>query len=264
VAIVIMGSSLLMLALFSLVTINLDRILQSARDDIDVTVYLRDDIHPEDQGILYKDLVSTHGVRSVSFVSREQALENFRAELGDDADLLEAVKDNPLPASYELRLEPEILDAAHLNDLTRSLSQYPGVEEVVTQVEWIHRLDRFARIFLWVDVIVGALVLLSALFVISNTVRLTIEEGARQVRIMKLVGATDWFIRTPYVMGGALQGAAAGLLAMLVLLFAHRILRQQVPGVYFFGPEQMLGFVILSTVLGAAGSLIALRRHLRL
>jgi cell division transport system permease protein len=264
VAVLIMGSSLLTLAIFSLVTINLDRVLQALRGEIDVAVYLRDDIHPEDQNRLQGDLLSTQGVTSVRYVSREEALENFRAELADDADLLDALKENPLPASYQLRLDPSYHDSAHLRDLTATLEQYPGVEEVVGQVEWIQKLDHMTRTFVVVDVLIGLLVLISALFVISNTVRLTIEESATTVAIMKLVGATNWFIQLPYLLGGALQGAAAGSLAMIVLSLTLRLVRHHIDGVYSFASGQMLGFVLLSTLLGAGGSLVALRRHLQL
>jgi cell division transport system permease protein len=264
VAVLIMGSSLLTLAIFSLVTINLDRVLQALRGEIDLTVYLQDDIHHEDQARLQGDLLSTRGVTSVHFVSREQALENFRAELGEDADLLDALRENPLPASYQLRLDPAFHDVDRLKELTGTLEQYPGVEQVVGQVEWIQRLDRMTRAFVVVDMIIGLLVLISALFVISNTVRLTIEESATTVEIMKLVGATNWFIQLPYLLGGALQGAAAGALAMLVLSFTYRVVQHQIDGVYFFASGQMLGFVLLSTLLGAGGSLVALRRHLQL
>ena len=123
VAVVIMASSLLMLALFSLVTINLDRILQTVRGDIDVVVYLDDTIHEEDQARLHKDLVATAGVRHVNYVGREQALERFRVELDDDAELLEALSENPLPASLELQLLPEGQDSATLAALTATIRE---------------------------------------------------------------------------------------------------------------------------------------------
>lgn len=264
VAVVIMASSLMMLALFSLLTINLDRLLQTVRSGIDVTVYLRDDVTEQQRRMLHDDLMKIEGVLAAGFISREQALEQFRAELGEDAQLLAALEENPLPASFRLRLAPQLQRSEAVEKLCRNLQQYPGVEEANAQVDWIRRLDRLTRIFAAVDVAIGVLVLLSALFVVSNTVKLTIEEGARRVEIMKLVGATNWFIRTPYLLNGALQGAAAGLLAMLVLTAVHRLLARQVAGIYFFAPDQVLGFVLLSTLLGMAGSFTALRRHLRL
>jgi len=265
VAILIMGSSLLMLALFSLVTINLDRMLQQFRRDIDMTVFLDASIHPEDAARLRRDLLSTQGVVSATFVSADQALLDFRAELGpQDADLLDALESNPLSPSFEVRLDLNAQSAKRIEDLAFTVSQYPGVDEVVTEASQIRLLDRATRIFVIVDLIVGILVLLSALFVISNTVRLTIDESARQVEIMKLVGATNWFIRAPFLLGGALQGSAAGALAMAILVFAASLVRSHTGDIAFFAVGQMVGFVLLSTLLGAGGSWLALRRHLKL
>jgi cell division transport system permease protein len=264
VAVIIMGSALLTLALFSLVTINMDRFIHSIRGEIDMTVFLLDEVHPEDLSRLEGDLVSTVGVRAVRYVSADDALERFRVELGEDAQLLDALHHNPLPASFEIGLDPSQNSAERVEALARNLQQYPYVDEVLSDSAWVGRMERAGRIFVVVDLVVGLLVLVSALFVISNTVRLTIEESSQQVEIMKLVGATNWFIRAPYVMSGAFQGFAAGAVAMGVLLFAVRIVQNHVDGIFFFAGGQMLGFVILSTLLGAGGSMLALRRHLML
>jgi cell division transport system permease protein len=171
---------------------------------------------------------------------------------------------NPLSPSLEVRLDMRQLDGKQVEGLSRTVSQYPNVEEVIGQMEQVRVLDKGMRIFLVVDVIVGILVLMSALFVISNTVRLTIEESARQVEIMKLVGATNWFIRTPFILGGAIQGAAAGALAMWILLTAVHFARLELGQIETFTRSQIVGFTLLSTCLGAGGSWLALRRHLTL
>ena len=265
VAVTIMGSSLLMLAVFSLLTINLDRVMQGLRREIDMTAFLQANTHPDDIDRLRRDLLATQGVVSVSFVSAEQALEEFRRDLGPgDEELLDALQHNPLTPSLEVRLDMRVLDAKRVEELSRTISQYPNVEEVIGQLEQVRALDKAMRIFLVVDVIVGILVLISALFVISNTVRLTIEESSRQVEIMKLVGATNWFIRTPFILGGAIQGAAAGALAMSTLLMAVHFARLELGQVESFSQAQIVGFTLLSTCLGAGGSWLALRRHLTL
>ena len=156
-------------------------------------------------------------MRFVRYVSREQALERFRLELGDDAELLDALHENPLPASFELSLSPEGQSADRVKALTAMIEGYPGVEEVVAQIAWVQRLDRIAQAFSMVTLVIGLIVLISSVFVISNTVRLTVEERADQIEIMKLVGATNAFIRTPFVLTGGLQGFVAGLIAMVVL-----------------------------------------------
>jgi cell division transport system permease protein len=265
VAVLIMGSALLMLALFSLITINLDGVLQSVRGDIDAEVFLKPGIQDKEQQTLQHELLAVYGVKSVYFVSKEKALAQFRADLGDDASLLDDFAENPLPDSFRLKFDENITrDAAKMDDLIRVLGQFPSVDEVVSQVDTVHRLDHLTRVFKVVDLIVGLLVLVSAIFVISNTVRLTVEERGRSIEIMKQVGATNWFIRTPFLLGGALQGAAAGALAMILLLIAHRLLEREISGVYFFASGQIVGFIFLSTLLGVVGSGTALRRHLRL
>jgi len=264
VAIMIMGAALLTLSIFSLVTINLDGVLQSLRGEIDVVVYLEDDIHPEDQARLHRDLAATNGVQFVSYLGRDQALERFRIELGDDAELIDALHENPLPASFELSLSPEGQDADRVHALTTMISGYPGVEEVVAQIDWVQRLDQIARTFAMVTLVIGLIVLVSSVFVISNTVRLTVEERADQIEIMKLVGATNAFIRTPFVLTGGLQGLVAGIIAMVVLVSAHGVVTTHLPEVFFFGRGQLVGFTLLSAFLGALGSLLALRRHLKL
>jgi cell division transport system permease protein len=264
VAIMIMGAALLTLSIFSLVTINLDQVLQGVRGDIDVVVYLDETIHPEDQARLNRDLSATNGVRFVRYLSREMALEKFRLELGEDAELLDALHENPLPASFELALSPDGQTAARVNALTAMIKGYPGVEEVVAQVAWIQRLDRIAQAFKMVTLVIGLIVLISSVFVISNTVRLTVEERADQIEIMKLVGATNAFIRTPFVLTGWLQGFVAGLIAMVVLVMAMRFVSGHLPELWFFGRPQLVGFTLLSAFLGAFGSALALRRHLKL
>lgn len=264
VAIMIMGAALLTLSIFSLVTINLDRLLQDIRGEIDVVVYLEDSIHPEDQARLQRDLSATHGVQFVRYVGRAEALERFRTELGEDAELLDALTANPLPASLELSLLPEGQAADRVQALTTMASGYPGVEEVVAQIDWVQRLDRIARTFSMVTLVIGLIVLISSVFVISNTVRLTVEERGDQIEIMKLVGATNQFIRMPFVLTGGLQGLAAGLIAMSVLVTAHGMIAGHLPQIYFFGRAQLFGFALLSALLGATGSSLALRRHLKL
>jgi len=264
VAILIMASSLLTLAIFSVVTINLDRALQMLRGDTDISVYLDDDIHPADRALLEKDLRNSTGVREVRYVSAEQALQTFRVELGDDAELLDALRANPLPASFEVKVDPALQNSSGIDDLVDAVGRYPGVDTVVAQLDWLRRLESITRAFVWADVVVGLLVLLSSLFVISNTVRLAVEESSETVAIMKLVGATNAFIRTPFVFSGALQGAAAGALAMVLLTVSSRLVRHHVEGLVFFDAPQLVGFVTLSTVLGAVGSMVALRRHLRI
>jgi cell division transport system permease protein len=129
---------------------------------------------------------------------------------------------------------------------------------------WVQRLERYVQVFLLLDLIVGVVVAISALFVISNTVRLTVLARSRTIEIMRLVGATDWFIRTPFVVEGALQGALAGGIAMGVLWTVHHYATQFVGPLIFYDGPQVAGFIALCAIVSALGSLTSLRRFLRI
>ena len=112
--------------------------------------------------------------------------------------------------------------------------------------------------------LVGLVVFISAVFVISNTVKLTVASSARAIEIMKQVGATNAFIRTPFLIEGLLEGLLGGLLAMAVLIGTHEVLRPQIEGLVFFSPAQIAGFVVFCVGLGLIGSWAALLKYLRL
>ncbi len=265
VTILIMSSALLVLSLFTLVTINLGSLLENARSGIDIRVFLDDAIDEAGRVFLQAEFTRIPGVRAVSYISKEQALADFRRELGEEqADLLDALADNPLPASFHLTLDDDARSADRQRAIAADVARWPGVDDVTFSEQWTQVLDRWNNLFLMADLVIGLIVFVAAVFVISNTVRLTMAASARAIEIMKQVGATDSFIRTPYLLEGMLTGLLAGGMAMAVLGAAYRILRPQISGLLFFSPGQIAGFILLCVALGLLGSHAALRKYLRL
>ena len=264
VTILIMGSALLVLALFILVALNLGVMLERARANVDVRAFLVEGLTSERMAALQPPFVAIPGVRAAHFISKDRALNELRAELGDDADVLEVLEENPLPASYHLELtaghrSPEAVDA-----IAAELRQWPEVADVVFSRAWVAALATWARLFRWGSLVVSVVVLMAAIFVISNTVRLTMASSRRVIEIQMLVGATDTFIRTPYLIEGMIHGFLAGVVAMAVLRLGHGLLAVRLDGVAFFSPVQIGGFVIFCVVLGLLGSLAAIGQYLRI
>ena len=224
VTILIMGSALLVLALFVLVVLNLGMMLERGRAGVDVRVFLVEGLDPARQASLQPPFLSIPGVQSVRFITKEQALAELRAELGEEADVLEVLPENPLPASYHLELSAGHRDAASVARIAAELRRWPEVEDVVFSQAWIEALETWVELFRWGSLIVCLVVLIAAVFVISNTVRLTMASSRRVIEIQMLVGATNGFIRTPYLVEGMLHGLLAGLLAMGVLAAGYRLL----------------------------------------
>ena len=259
----IMGIALLMLTLFTLLTVNLQAVAQVFQGEIEVVAFLEDGHDADTVADLQKRLLEHPGVESVSYMSKAEALEEFKQQLGSDVDLLEVLEENPLPASLHLRLVEESRHSEELELLAAWMREMERVEEVRYGDLWVQRLERYVQVFLFLDLIIGVVVAISALFVISNTVRLTVLARSRSIEIMRLVGATDWFIRTPFVVEGALQGGMAGTIAMLVLWGVHHYATRFVGPLIFYDGAQVAGFIALCAIVSAMGSLTSLRRFLR-
>jgi cell division transport system permease protein len=260
----IMSVALLMLAVFTLVTVNLHQLAQSFRSEIEIDVFLEDTIRDDEVEPLRDRLAHMEGVQDIVFVSKEEALEEFRKQLGPDSDLLDVLEENPLPASMRLVLKPSAQQSERLEMLAGYIRELPQVEEVRYGDLWVSRLERYIRVFTVLDIVIGAIVVLSTMFVISNTVRLTVMARQRTIEIMRLVGATNWFIRMPFVIEGAVQGLFAGAIAMGVLWIVHHYAVQYVHPITFYHPAEIVGFVVLCMTVCIFGSLSSLRRFLRL
>lgn len=264
VTILIMSSSLLVLAVLTLATLNLGNLLENARASIDIRVFLRDGLDNGQVAELQPRIMVIPGVQGVEFITPEAALNEFRATLGEDADILDLLDTNPLPASYHLTLTADSRNLESVRAIRSEISAWPEVSEIIFNQAWVDALEVWAFRFRMASLVVGLIVFFAAVFVISNTVKLTMAASARLIFIQKLVGATNAFIRTPYVMEGVIQGMLAGTLAMGSLGLAGYLLKGRVGDVIFFSMEQIFGFIFFCMVLGFIGSWSAMRKYLAL
>ncbi|MBK7187670.1 MAG: ABC transporter permease [bacterium] len=264
VTILIMASALLVLAALTLVTLNLGTLLETARGGLDLRVYLRDDMPPERLAELRPRLLTIPGVEQVQWIDSEAALAEFRQQLGEDAPLLDLLDRNPLPSSYHVTFTAGARDPESVRAIRDEIVRWEEVSEILFNQDWVEALERWTFRFQMASLVVGMLVFLAAIFVISNTVKLTIASSSRIIQIQKLVGATNAFIRTPFLCEGVVQGLLAGLLAMGLLFVAGRILGASLNGLVFFTAAQTMGFVAFCVLLGLAGSWAAMRKYLTL
>jgi cell division transport system permease protein len=264
VTILIMASALLVLSLFTLVTVNLGSLLARAHSGIDMRVFLAEEIAPELQPEMQLRLLAIPGVQSAVYIGKEQALTEFRRELGEDAVLLDTLAQNPLPASYHLTLRPEARTSQAAQAVRDQIAAWPEVEDIAFSQAWVEVLERWTFLFRMASLLVGLIVFVAAVFVISNTVKLTVAASERVIEIMKLVGATNFFIRTPFLCEGMLEGLLGGVLAMTIVSITYAIMSPQIQGLIFFTPLQVAGFILFCLSLGLIGSWSAMRKYLKL
>lgn len=259
-AIFSLTAALTLSGLFVLLSHNADNALRYVGDRREMVVYLKEDMTESRRAALIESLTRLYG--TATYVSKEQAWKEFSEQVGDPA-LLEAVGSNPLPASLRVRLRPELMNSASMEEAARQVAQFTEVEDVRYGAEWVRRLDDLGASLRRGTLAVGVLVALSIVFVIYNTLRLTVLARRPQVEIMSRLGATDRFIATPFVIEAVFETALAALLALGVLATFQQAVVAQVVGVVFLPPLGALAFLGVAMALAWIASLIALSRVLR-
>jgi cell division transport system permease protein len=219
ISVIIMSLSLLMLAVFLLATDNLLKLVSETQEEMKIYVYLEEGLSNDALDQLYRNILGQREISSVEFVSKDDALAEFKSQLGDDADLISALRTNPLPNSFWVVPKAEYKTRDAIVGLAERFGQLRGVEEVRYGKEFLDKFDSIVKGIYTIDIVVGFIVIMSAVFIIANAVRLTVISRRRTIEILKLVGATNPFIVAPFIIEGAFQG---GVAAVLSLLFWHR------------------------------------------
>lgn len=260
--------SLFILGMFTMLVLNMNKMAETLESQVQINVYIKEDVDKEDVDDLENVLNDMQGVERVTFVSKDDAMERFRQRLGDQSSLLDAIEDtNPLPDAFEVELkEPALVKTA-----AESIGRYEIVEEAKYGQDVIENLFDITRLIRLFGA--GLMVLLAAatLFIISNTIRLTVFARRKEIAIMKYVGATDWFIRWPFLLEGMVLGLLGGIIADVVLRFGYSAVIEKIYSTLAFFPlipEQpfldyiSIGIIFVGMFIGAMGSTISLKRFL--
>jgi len=263
-AITTITASLFVLALFLLGTVNLVKVIRDFSPKMDMTAFLRDDIGLRDRREIEELIESSGAVTHYHYVSKETALEEFKRELADTPELFSALDVNPLPASFQIELAPPHRNPDQAIKLASSLERMKGVEEVRYNVRLVRQLRRILSGALLIDAILGISLCLAMVYVVGNTIKLLVYARRDAVEIMKLVGATDSFIRTPFLIVGLIQGALGGIFAALLIYGLYLLVKIEIPGLVFPRLEMACGLIGFGAILGLFGSLVSIRRFLKI
>ena len=257
--------SLFTVGLFGLVALNLRQALRGVEERVEVVAFLLRGTAPESITLASQDIASFPEVADVKFVSEDQALVQARRELVEFKDAYRDLQVNPLPASLEIRLKDGFRDAAHVAGVADRVRGFPFVEDVRYGQDWIKQLDRIRNMAGVVGLTIGVAFGLIAVVIIGVTIRLTILQRAREIAIMRVVGATNWFVRGPFLLEGALKGILGGVLALSLAFGAYTLFRGAGPlaSLIFFRPLDMVLLLLFGVLLGLLGSLLSVGRHLK-
>lgn len=261
--------SLFIFGMFLMMVMNMNKLAENMESQVQINVYLLDKVDREQARDIEKDLKEIEGVESVGFVTKDEAMERFKDRLGDQKTLLDALDEtNPLPDSFEVTVtNPDLVKPA-----AEKMEKIDGVECAKygqDVMEHLFEITRLLRIFGFTLMLVLAF---ATLFIISNTIRLTVFARRKEIAIMKYVGATDWFIRWPFVMEGMVLGLFGSIIAAMVLRTAYTAMAEKVYETLAFFPlipEQpfltyiTIVVVISGMVVGAIGSAVSIKKFLK-
>ncbi len=211
------GLCLLLLGGVALLYENVVTIGAGWGKNVQLTVYLDDGVAPERVQAIAGALAQIEGVDHVQVVPPHQAWERLRLSLGDRPELLDGVEESFLPLSIEAHLQPGVAELLRARPSFEHLRKLPGVEEVQLMGEWTRRLEALEHLLAQLGLAVGGLVLFACLYIVGTTIRLGVFARRDEIAIEKLVGATDGFVRAPFLVEGALEGLCGASLAALVL-----------------------------------------------
>ena len=261
------GFSLFTIGLFALVALNFRKALATLAERVEVVAFVLRGTPTETISQASQDISAFPEVLELTFVNADQALSRARRELVEFKEAYRDLEVNPLPASFEVRLRPQFRDAEHAQAVAERLRGFPFVEDVRYGRDWVERLDRLRNMAAAVGVVIGLAFAAVAIVIIGVTIRITVLQRSKEISIMRLVGATNSYIRGPFLIEGAIKGVAGGLLAILMCWITFTLFSRTSADtgatLVFFGGLQMLLIVGFGTTIGLGGSLLSVGRHLR-
>ena len=264
VSLIIVGASLL-------IVVNTNYLAARLESNVEITAYLKSDISMEAAGEMDKDIRNIPGVDKVTFVTKDRALQEFREQLGDRQAMVDALGgENPLPNLYRIKT----IAAQDVKKVAETLTGFSGVEKVDYGEGVVERMLSITKWLRAVGLTGVGLLAAAAVFLIATTIRLTVFARRKEIQIMKIIGATDWFIRWPFLLEGMMLGLIGAIIATGVVDFSYlafiNYIRQDLNLAMLslrFDREFIAALsgmlVLVGMALGAIGSAISMRRFLK-
>ncbi|HEX2716802.1 MAG TPA: permease-like cell division protein FtsX [Gemmatimonadaceae bacterium] len=258
--IVTIAFSLFAVGLFGLVATNIRETLSRVEERVEIRAYVAEGTAAEAIAAAVGDIGDFPEVARVDFVSQEAALSRARRELPEFRDVYEGTF---LPASIDVRMRPGYRDPAQVRSVAARIRTYPFVDDLQYGEEWVEKLARIRNIAGLAGLALGLAFAVVAIMIIGTTIRMAVLARSREISIMRLVGATDSFIRRPFLIEGFVKGILGGGFALLLTWLASLLISRYIVRTTFFDPSLATIGVVGGAIIGLLGSLVSVGRHLR-
>ncbi len=252
--------SLFAFGLFGLVALNIREALDRLEDRVEIRAFVADGTAPESMAQAAGDIAAYPEVLATKSVSQDEALVRAKKELGDFRDVFEGAV---LPASIDVRLKPGFRDPATVKRVSARIKAFSFVDDIRYGEEWIEKLYRLRNVAGIAGIVLGLSFAGVSMIIIGTTIRMAVLSRAKEISIMRLVGATDGYIRRPFLIEGLAKGILGGLLALLLTYVTRTIIDRYLIQTIFFDVRVTLLGLLFGAMLGLLGSAFSVGRHLR-
>lgn len=271
VTVITIALSILIVSAFYLFFVNAGEIMNAWKRGIRVIAYLDPGVDEAARVDMERRILEMYAVQEVRFVPGDEAFETLKREMRRQASLLEDLEENPLPDAFEIRMAAASQSMEAIEKLATRLERLEGIESVEYGEKWLGRFSGIFNLFTLVGCAMAALFFMAAVFIVANTIRLVLYSRREEVEIMRLVGATDRFIKAPFYLEGLIQGALGGVVGLIALFVIFLLVSTNVEQGFSanlfqirFLPADVLGLTLLcSMFVGWLGSYLSLRQFLK-
>jgi cell division transport system permease protein len=242
------------------VALNIRQALEKLEDRVEIRAFVAPGTTPEDVGQAAGDIASFPEVQSTKIVTPEMALKRAQAELGEFRDVFEGAV---LPGSIDVRLKPGLRDPATVKKVAERVKTFSFIDDVRYGEEWIEKLYRLRNIAGIAGLVLGFAFAIVSVIIIGATIRMAVLARSKEISLMRLVGATDSYIRQPFLVEGFAKGVMGGLLALVLTWVAQTLINRYVIETVFFTPRVAILGLLFGAIIGLLGSAVSVGRHLR-
>lgn len=277
-AITTVAITLFIVGFFAIIVYDIQGIMSSIKSQVELRVYLKDNISEELKEYIEHEIISWEETESVEYVSKDIALERFKKQM-EGSNILKEIDGNPLPASFDITLNnPEKIDQVELRFYDRDGNFIEGVDDVIYERKVVKPLFSITAIIGTIAFLIIIVLLLAAIVLIFNTIRLSIYTRRKEIEVMKLVGATNWFVRIPFLFEGFFEGFIGSIISIILLFFIGNFLLikgeraivdiMRIKELAIVGSGNVMlyvyvGVLVLGGLIGILSSVIALRRYVK-
>ncbi|MBU4258083.1 MAG: permease-like cell division protein FtsX [Desulfobacteraceae bacterium] len=269
--IITIALSILIVSAFALFFTNANDIMNYWGKGVRIMAYLKPDTSQKNFPDIKREIQGIYGVQDVNFISKEEAFKRLKEQMKRQSSILMNLNENPLPDAFEIRMTASSQGGEKVEEIATKIESLPSIEDVEYGQKWLERFTNIFDLFRLAGYAMGGIFFMAAVFIVANTIRLVIYTRREEIEIMRLVGASEKFIKSPFYIEGIIQGTLGGIIGIAALFITFKLISSSVEhsfkyellNIRFLSPEFYCGIILCSMFVGWLGCYISLKQFLK-